>query len=119
MSKLPFATGKQAMALRRSSLRPRPRPPGEFLRVYGGEERVRWQKGRHCDFCGATPPTEMAHVTNGGMGRKADARFTVSACRSCHHELDHGIGKKGMERRHGVSLRELAKKVDDEYHLPF
>ena len=116
MSKLPFATGKIGFALkRRKQLRSRPRGPSEFQRVYGGEARVRWQKARPCDFCGAYPPTEMAHVKNGGMGRKADARFTVSACRACHHELDHGIGKKGMERRHGVSLEAMAQAVDDEY----
>lgn len=117
MSKLPFAIGQQAMALKnRKGLRRRPRKPSEFRRVYGGPLRVKWQKARCCDFCGAPPPTEMAHIKNGGMGRKANACFTVSACRSCHHELDQGIGKRGMERRHNVDLLEMAKNVDDEYH---
>ncbi len=117
MSKLPFARGKLAVALQRGKqLRRKRRKPSEFDRVYGGALRVRWQKARNCDFCGASPPTEMAHITNGGMGRKANACYTVSACRPCHHELDHGIGKKGMERMHNISLRELAAAVDDEYH---
>lgn len=120
MSKLPFATGKARQTLkRRTAMRPKRRPRQEFARVYGGEARVRRQNARPCDLCGAAPPTEMAHVTNGGMGRKADAALTISACRACHHELDHGIGKKAVERELGISLRELAAQVDGEYHLEF
>jgi hypothetical protein len=54
------------------------------------------------------------------MGMKADWTLTVSACANtpvagdelvgCHWQLDHGIGKRGMERKHGVDLKDLAAK---------
>lgn len=94
----------------------------EWKRVYGSHERVQWVKSRPCDVCGKKPtwryPSDNAHVTNGGMGRKADARWIISACTGpggCHHEMDHGIGKRALERKFDKNLKELARKVDREW----
>ena len=94
------------------------RSVSEFNRIYGSDSRVKWIKAKPCVFCGQGP-CENAHVTNGGMGRKADADKIIPACRACHHEMDHGIGKKAMERKYGVNLRELARQIEAEWHLDF
>lgn len=93
--------------------------PGEWDRIYGSQDRVRWVQDQDCIFCGATP-CENAHVTNGGMGRKADAEYIVPACagearNGCHWEMDHGIGKKAMERKYRLNLREKARETDAKW----
>ena len=93
-----------------------------FRRVYHSEERVRWTKAQPCAFCGGGP-CDNAHITNGGMGRKADYDQIIPACLGsrmgrvgmddlpgCHWELDHGMGKRAMERKYGVDLKDLAAK---------
>ena len=94
----------------------------EWKRVYHSEERVLWIKGRACDLCGRAPtwqfPSDNAHVTNGGTGRKADYVWIISACSvpgGCHWQLDHGMGKKAMERKYNVDLKELARSVNEAW----
>ena len=80
----------------------------EWKRVYGSKERVQWIARQRCVFCGEGP-CDNAHVTNGGLGRKAGYEWIVPACHPCHVELDHGIGKKAMECKYKCNLRELAR----------
>jgi hypothetical protein len=86
----------------------------EWKRVYGSEERVLWVRRQPCVFC-HEGPCDNAHITNGGLGRKADYKYIVPACHRCHTELDHGIGKKGMERKYNVSLGELARRTNERW----
>ena len=86
----------------------------EWKRVYESEERVRWVTRQRCVFC-EDGPCENAHITNGGFGRKADARYIIPACHRCHGELDRGMGKRAMERKYMVSLRELARLTNDHW----
>ena len=86
----------------------------EWKRVYGSKERVQWIARQRCVFCG-DGPCENAHVTNGGMGRKAGYAWIIPACHRCHTELDHGIGKRAMERKYDCNLRELAGRTDERW----
>jgi hypothetical protein len=100
----------------------------EFHRSYGCAERVEWVRNLPCTFCGRSP-SENAHVTNGGTGRKADADKVIPACadysedgqkvRGCHFQMDHGIGKGAMAEKYGVDLLEEAQKIDDTWHVCF
>ena len=67
----------------------------DWLRAYGGEERVAFVAAQRCCVCGAEPPSENAHVLSGGMGRKADARWIVPLCWICH-ERYHRAGKLSL-----------------------
>ena len=90
----------------------------KFHREYGWEGRVKWVQAQPCVFCGATP-CENAHITNGGMGRKAGYDKIVPACEFCHWEMDHGIGKRAMERKYGVDLKAEAARVEREWEAEF
>lgn len=68
-------------------------------RAYGGKHRIEWMKSLPCVACGYHGPTlrEVAHVTTGGMGRKADADQTVPLCPPCHRtQHDHGWAALGV-----------------------
>ncbi len=76
---------------RRTRVKPRnaKRKASEFARCYGSKERVAWIRSLPCIICElrSTPqvgPSDNAHVTGDGMGRKADARFIVPLCRMHH-----------------------------------
>lgn len=104
----------------------KPRSTEEFARIYGSQARVDWVKAHPCVFCGRVP-CDNAHVTNGGTGRKADARFIIPACSNyesdgqivtgCHHQMDHGIGKGALARQHDLNLLDEAAKIDLEWRL--
>lgn len=70
-----------------------------------------WVRGHKCSVPGCEDgPIECAHVrsgTDGGMGMKPSDLFTVSLCRA-HHAEQHRIGEEAFERRHGLSLLEIA-----------
>lgn len=87
-----------------------------FERAYGGAERVEWMKAHPCLACGAVP-SENAHVRNGGMGRKADAKYIVPLCHTHHEEL-HRRGQDSFEVRYGLCLDIYAEilscRWDDE-----
>lgn len=99
----------------------RERRDREWDRAYESVDRVTWVQSLPCIFCGRTP-SENAHVASGGTGRKSDARFVVPACgdrpgphgmvRGCHWEMDHGIGKRAMERKYHVDLYAEAERVE-------
>lgn len=86
----------------------------EFARAYGGKARVEWMKALPCAVCRPTrqrTPTECAHVGNGGMGRKADARYTIPLCASHHRDL-HENGALSFEDRWLVDLELQAAHYD-------
>ena len=94
----------------------------EWKRVYGSRERVEWVCSRRCDVCGRAPtwqyPSHNAHVVSGGTGRKAGYGWIISACGTpggCHHEMDHGIGKRALERKYQVQLGDLAMEVERQW----
>jgi hypothetical protein len=109
-------------------IKPKQRRASERKRIYGSADRIRWLKSEPCAVCGMMGPgfCEVAHVKNGGMGKKADARYTIPLCpphsvwdgsataapirKGCHRAL-HEMGAKSFEAKHGVDLLALA----DEY----
>lgn len=61
--------------------------PEETDRKYGSPERREWMARQPCIICGKRPSVS-AHIKTGGIGRKADARFTVPMCSDHHDEYD-------------------------------
>lgn len=100
--------------------RPRPRNPKrkarEFARAYGSPERVAWIRAMSCLVCRDTP-SENAHVTSGGMGRKADADTIVPLCARCHGEL-HRNGAKTFQDCYGINLAERARLIAEMWNAP-
>lgn len=95
-----------------------------LLRAHGPPERRAWMKTQPCVVCGRTP-SDAAHITTGGMSRKADADQTVPLCsnfngsqeHSGHHwELDHGPGRRaGFEQRYKINLTACAAATESAW----
>lgn len=83
------------------------------LRCYG---HLRFIRAHHCSVPGcASTQIEAAHVrggTDGGMGQKPSDRFTLPICAD-HHREQHNIGEAAFERRHKISMRQIADKLWD------
>jgi hypothetical protein len=93
-------------------MRARKRSASEFQRIYGGAERVAWQKAQPCLVIGCgRGPCEVVHTTSGGTGRKADACHTVSLCAAHHREL-HAVGVRTFESLHHLSLAACAAECE-------
>ena len=60
----------------------RKRKAANLERAHGPAERREWIKTLPCANCGIVGYSEGAHIRNGGMSRKADARFTIALCAS-------------------------------------
>lgn len=96
-------------------IKPKPRKPGEFARIYGSKARVEWVKAQPCVF--ANPDSacegmiENAHIECGGYGRKADYCRVVPICKH-HHGMVHWCGTKTMSESFGIDL--AAKAADTE-----
>ena len=73
---------------------------------------TKWVGEFACSVPGCTGrPIEVAHVrngTNGGMGVKPTADWTISLCRD-HHSEQHRIGEESFEARHEIDMKELAR----------
>lgn len=79
----------------------------------------RWRSQSHCNFVRSHQccvpgcnqlPIEVAHVRVGsfaGMSQKPHDYFTISLCRD-HHAEQHRLGEQSFERRHNISMAELA-----------
>lgn len=81
-----------------------------FGRAYGSEDRVKWMRSQPCVVCGGRP-CENAHVKNGGMGRKADARFIVPLCHVCHQKV-HEAGQQTFEMLYNMDLTLWSQIID-------
>lgn len=88
---------------RRKPLRPKPRSPEEFARIYGSLEFIFYVHTLLlCPVCGAEDP-EWAHTKNGGAGRKGDVRHGSVLCADCHRfgpGAQHTVGWPEFRRRH-------------------
>ena len=93
--------------------RGRKRSAAEFARVYGGEERILWMQRQRCVVTGEWPCVTV-HVKTGGMGRKADARWTVPMIPHKHDEL-HRIGIRSFEAKYHVNLECLAIATQERW----
>lgn len=89
------------------------RTKAERERVYGPPAYREFLTARGCEVCGRTP-IEIAHVTNGGMGRKADWTATVGLC-GPHHREQHQQGTKSFQARYGVILTDRAADIQQAW----
>ena len=92
-----------------------------FDRSYG--DKAEWIRGRLCARCCHSQNIQAAHVSNGGMGRKADSDTLIPLCGprengsiGCHAVL-HNIGIKSFEQRLGMTLKILAAAYESEYQF--
>lgn len=96
----------------RKRIKAKPRTGIEFARVYGSKRRVEFIKNLHCIVCFALP-SENAHITSGGMGRKADYTQIVPLCASCHRKQhDKGWSALGWDEAH---LQYAAAKIQHHW----
>lgn len=96
----------------RKRIKAKPRTNVEFQRVYGSKRRVEFIKNLHCIVCFALP-SENAHITSGGMGRKADYTQIVPLCASCHRKQhDKGWSALGWDDAH---LQYAAAKIQHHW----
>lgn len=91
-------------------IKPKPRKPSEFARIYGSKARVEWVKDQPCVVCGFVP-SENAHIVTGGMGRKADFDTIIPLCRFDHRVL-HRFGRRPCESLTGKTLEQLAAQTE-------
>ena len=76
----------------------RARKASEFARTYHSKERVAFVKSLPCCVCFYShDPSDNAHIKTGGTGRKADAKYIVPLCRTCHRKL-HQMGQGTFAR---------------------
>lgn len=92
-------------------IRPKPRSPEEFARIYRSHEFIFFVKAvLLCTTCGEEYP-EFAHRPNGtsGTGRKGDAEGGVPLCPRCHRH-QHEIEWPAFERLHSDISFDLASQ---------
>lgn len=77
----------------------RERKAANLERAHGPAERREWIKTLPCANCGIVGYSEGAHIKNGGMSKKADARFIVPLCGQ-HHDV---IGCHATQHIYGWS----------------
>lgn len=95
-------------------IRPKPRTPEEFERVYGGDERRAWVS-RLPSVASGNGPCVNAHVTPpdglpSGTGRKGDYVWIVPLTKAEHDEL-HAIGEDTFQTKYGIDLAECAAET--------
>ena len=94
----------------------RKRRAREFARSYGSSDRVEFVKALPCSVLGCgIRPSENAHLTNDGLGRKADADQIFPLCRQHHDEFDKGKDGKSafcdkykLDAAYQATLAEMA-----------
>lgn len=85
------------------------RHAAEWRRAYGSPERADFVNWLACVVCGYSP-CENAHIENGGMGRKADARFVVPLCPKHHREQEGRT--EAFQAQYGIDLYDYAAKTE-------
>jgi hypothetical protein len=75
-----------------------------------------WVRTLPCAACGSEWQIEAAHTgSDGGMSQKASDHSCVPLCRNCHTvgpNAYHRIGKREFERRHGLQLASLVRRLN-------
>ena len=76
-----------------------------------------------CCKCGADAPSQAAHSNFGihgkGKGIKADDRYTIPLCHSCHADLDQNLSQQTRQQQLDwfnerlVSTNETLKRLED------
>ncbi len=104
---------RSAAPQRKTRVKPRnaKRKAKEFDRAYGSEARVEWVKRQRCVACGLEGYSENAHVSGGGVGRKADAAKIIPLCIWCHRR-QHEMGAGTFAIRFSLDLRALAAETE-------
>lgn len=96
--------------------RKRQRRDREWLRAYGSIERVKAVKAMQCLVPGCTTRAVNAHTKNGGMGRKADAKWITRICKAHHtdgNDSMHWLGSaEAFNRHHNVDVFEGAAEIE-------
>ena len=74
-----------------------------------------------CCQCGASPRSQAAHSNFGihgkGKGIKADDRYTIPLCHSCHADLDQNLSQQTRQQQLDWFMKKLEfinKVLDDE-----
>ncbi len=100
-------------AIKRTAIKRKKRSPSSFARIYGSKARVAWVKRQRCliDSWRCEDPIENAHVSNGGIGRKADARHIVPLCKF-HHRFLHEKGRYVFEDMYEINLDGKAAQTE-------
>ena len=106
---VPPAAGKPLRRTGRVNPLNRERKAREWARAYGSRERVAFVQALPCLACGARP-SEVHHLGNGGMGRKASAEHTVPLCHP-HHEEYHRAGEATFAARYSLDLYAAAEET--------
>src|SRR5690242_8623293 len=92
--------------------RDKARRDADFLRAYGGEERVEWVKLQPSVVSGKVPCVN-AHVRVGGMGMKGDYCWIVPLTDEEHRELGE-CGRASFEAKYAVDLDTAAGRTEWE-----
>ncbi len=70
-----------------------------------------------CSISGCnTQPIHAAHIrkgTDGGMGLKPSDTWAIPLCYQHHHE-QHQIGEMPFEERHGIDMKAIARRLQNE-----
>lgn len=98
------------------------RTPAETARIYGSEAHVEWMKRRPCWNCGrwAGPNRSIAiaHISNGGTGRKDDAARTIPLCETVSkkgcHDAQHAKGWSVLTSLATKEQRKAAAAITEE-----
>lgn len=103
-------------------IRPKPRSAEEFARIYRSPEFVFYvHMLLLCPVCGAEGP-QVAHMTNGGMGRKADVEESTILCGDCHTvgpRAQHRIGWPAFRREHArVDFELVGQRALEAFESP-
>jgi hypothetical protein len=97
---------------------PKHRTPEEADRIYGTPEHRAWMKRQPCVICGRTP-SDAAHLTNGGTGRKDDwerslplcADYPDQGCVKRGHHSEYDGGKRSFRAKYAVDLEAKAEET--------
>lgn len=85
-----------------------------FKRAYGSRARVAFVKSLPCVACGVVGYSENAHVTSGGVGRKADASQIVPLC-GPHHLHLHAWGIDTWTKHYRKDLHYFAMDTEQRW----
>lgn len=77
-----------------------------------------WLRGFTCSVAEKDPAKcggkiEAAHCrvgTDGGLSVKPSDIWAIPLC-SVHHQLQHSIGEPAFEKRYGINMKEIARKL--------